>query len=95
MKEIRDIILEQIEEYNENLEEKIDTSKGDDAVLFGSGGVLESVDFVTLILDITQAVEDEYGKPVAVFNEKAMAHKTSPFRTVGTLTEYIKKVLED
>ena len=95
MKNLEEIILEQIEEYNENLEKKIDISQRKDTVLFGAGGVLDSVDFVTLILDVTQAVEDEYGKSITIFDEKAMSRKNSPFRTVGTLAEYLEKILEE
>lgn len=95
MKDVSKIILEQVENYNEILDDKVDTSAGDDTVLFGRGGVLDSTDFVSLVIDIEQAVEDEYGKNIVISNEKAMSQKNSPFRTVGTLSEYIKKLLEE
>ncbi len=95
MKDVSKIILEQVEDYNELLDDKVDTSAGDETVLFGRGGVLDSVDFVRLLVDIEQAVADEYGKHIALTNEKAMSQKNSPFRTVGTLSEYIKKLLEE
>ncbi len=95
MKEINKIILEQIEDYNDFLETKMDTSAGNDTILFGRGGVIDSVDFVTLLLDIEQAVNDEYGTHIAISNSRAMSQKNSPFRTVGTLAEYIKNLLEE
>lgn len=94
MKKISEIILNQIEEYNENLDEKVDISKGEDTVLFGKGSALDSVDFVTLIVDIEQAVNDEYDKKIVITNAKAMSRNNSPFRTVGTLADYIKELLE-
>lgn len=87
--------MEQVEDYNEFLEVKIDTSAGNDTILFGRGGVIDSVDFVTLLLDIEQAVNDEYGSHIAISNARAMSQKNSPFRTIGTLAEYIKKLLEE
>ncbi|MBQ7199604.1 MAG: acyl carrier protein [Selenomonadaceae bacterium] len=94
MKKISEIILNQIEQYNENLDEKVDLSEGEDTILFGQGGVLDSVDFVTLIIDIEQAVNDEYGENIVISNSRAMSRKNSPFRTVGTLADYIKELLE-
>ena len=63
-------------------------------VLFGEGGVLASVDFVTLVLDIEEAVETVTGQSVTLADERAMSQKHSPFRTVGTLAEYIAELLE-
>ncbi|MBQ9478426.1 MAG: acyl carrier protein [Selenomonadaceae bacterium] len=95
MKNINAIILEQIESFNENLDTPVDTSKGDNTILFGAGGVLDSVDFVGLILDIEQTINDEYGKHLALTGERVMSQRNSPFRTVGTLAAYIEKQLED
>ena len=91
MNKISEIILNQIEEYNENLDEKVDISKGEDTVLFGKGSALDSV---ALIVDIEQAVNDEYDKKIVITNAKAMSRNNSPFRTVGTLADYIKELLE-
>lgn len=94
MKDISQIILEQVEDYNDTLDIKVDTSAGNNTILFGKGGVLDSVDFVSLILDIEQAVNDESGKHISISNAKAMSRQNSPFRTVGTLSDYIKELLE-
>lgn len=93
MKEIKDIIIEQIETYNEELEDKVDTSKGEDTILFGAEGVLDSITFVNLIVDIEHAVQDEYGKKILIVSAKAMSQKNSPFKTIGSLAEYIKQLL--
>ena len=63
-------------------------------MLFGEGGVLTSVDFVTLVLDIEEAVEDATGQSITLADERAMSQKHSPFRTVGTLADYIAGLLE-
>lgn len=91
---VTDIILEQIRLYNETLDVPVDLSHGKDSILFGPGGVLDSVDFVSLILDIEQAVEEETGKHISLADEKALSQKNSPFRTVNTLAEYIQSNME-
>lgn len=88
------LIIAKIQAYNENLDEQIDLSAGADSVLFGEGGVLTSVDFVTLVLDIEEAVEDATGKSITLADERAMSQKHSPFRTIGTLADYIAGLLE-
>lgn len=91
--EIREIVIEQIKLYNETLDTPIDLTAGDDSALFGKNGVLDSLDFVSLVMDIEQAVENETGRHVTLADEKALSEKNSPFRTVGTLVEYIERVM--
>lgn len=88
------LISKQVTAYNETLDEPVDLSAGADSVLFGEGGVLTSVDFVTLVLDIEEAVEDATGKSITLADERAMSQKHSPFRTVGALADYIEELLE-
>ena len=92
--ELTSLIKTQVQSYNENLDEPVDLSARADSVLFGEGGVLTSVDFVTLVLDIEEAVENSTGKSVTLADERAMSQKHSPFRTVGTLADYIAGLLE-
>ena len=94
MKSIKQIIIEQIESYDEFIGQPFDTSLDEHTVLIGNGGVLESVDFIGLILNIEKAVEAEYGKPVIISGEQAMSGFNNPFRTVGTLADYINKLLQ-
>ncbi len=92
--ELISLITTQVQSYNDNLDAPVDLSAGADSVLFGEGGVLTSVDFVTLVLDIEEAVEDATGKSVTLADERAMSQKHSPFRTVGSLADYIEELLE-
>lgn len=95
MKDVQEIIEEVIKEYNESAEKPVDLSKGADTVLFGTGGAMDSLALVTTVVDIEQAVEDEYGKSIMLASPKAMSQKHSPFRTVGSLTAYVKELLAE
>lgn len=92
MDTIEQVILRQIKSFNETLSNPVDISKGTDTVLFGAEGVLESIDFVSLILDIEEALTEALQAEVSLMNEKALSEKNSPFRTVGTLTAYVRTV---
>ena len=69
--------------------------KQTDVMLFGDGGVLDSLGLVNLITLIEEHVEDEYDLTITLADEKAMSRKTSPFRTVGSLIEYVSELLEE
>ena len=90
---IIELIIKEIQDFNETLDIAINLDNGKDSILFGQGSSLESVDFVSLIVNIEQAVSDEYEKELSLVDVRAMSQKTSPFRTVGSLAEYIQNLL--
>ena len=92
MNNIQEAIIEHIAEFNSTLENPVDLEKGADSVLFGVGGTL---DFVSLVVDIEQMIEDRFGQVVGLSDARAMSQKNSPFRTVGTLTDYIESHLKE
>ena len=95
MDKILELITNEIKDFNETLDVAISLDSGKDSVLFGQGSSLESVDFVSLIVNIEQAVSDEFDKDISLVDMRAMSQKNSPFRTVGSLAEYIQKLLEE
>ena len=89
------LILSQIEGFNETLETPLDISEDSGCVLFGDGSPLSSIDFVTLILDLENALEEKFARPMTLADERAISQKNSPFRTVDTLADYILKLMEE
>lgn len=90
---IVEIIINQANEINEDLTNKIEVYKKEDAPLFGSGGTLDSIALVSLIVAIEQAIEDEFDDIITLADEKAMSQKNSPYRTIGSLAKYINSLL--
>lgn len=89
MKEkIKQIVLNCCAERNEIAEHQIDLTLEESASLFGVGGVLDSIDLVSLIIAIEQAIEDELGVIVTLADAKASSRENTPFRTIGTLVDY-------
>ncbi len=62
-----------------------------DAALYPGG--VDSINLVTFIALVEERLEEKTGRPVRLVTEKAMARKSSPFRTLGTLADYIAQVL--
>ena len=84
-------VLEAIAEFNASEGAKVPEKA--DTVLMGEGGALDSLGLVRLVMAIEQKLEDAFGVPVSLTDEKAMSQRNSPFRSVGALTEYATSLL--
>ena len=84
-----------VDKVNTQLPKGIKLEKSPDAVLYGTTGVLESLDFVTFIMEIEEQIQGEFGVDLMITDENLLSKEKSPFSTLGTLTEYLTKVLEE
>ena len=62
---------------------------GPDTVLFGAGGLLDSMGLVTLVVDVEQALADRFGLRMTLADDRAMSQRSSPFRSAAALAAYI------
>jgi acyl carrier protein len=88
------VIERSISETNEGLPADQRIASSPDAVLFGERGSLDSLSLVNLIVSVEEGVAEEFGVSIVLADEKAMSRRTSPFRTVGTLSDYVATLLE-
>lgn len=88
-------ILLMIDEFNEQLPEEKRIAKSADTVLFGESGQLDSVGLLNFIVEAEETVEAEFGTPITLADERAMAQETNPFETVASLVAYITHLLEE
>ena len=68
---------------------------GQTTSLIGRGSVLDSLDLVTLVIDVEQRLEQDYHLSFALADDRAMSQRNSPFRTVESLTDYIMKLIDE
>ncbi len=95
MKEkINNIIYEVLKEINEELELEELNNPNENTKLFGGNGVLDSLSLVLFITDLEEKIDDEFDMQIVLADEKAMSARTSPFRNVKSLNEYVLKLLE-
>ncbi len=96
MKEkIEIIIIEALNEINEELENENLKNITKETKLYGGSGTLDSLALVSFVIDLEERISDEFQKDIVLADEKAMSQKTSPFRDVETLTNYVQKLLEE
>ena len=95
IKSIETVIINSIKELNNNLskDNKLELSKK--TILFGKDGKLDSLGLVNLLVIMEQNIEDEFDVCIIIADERAMSQKHSPFRTIGTLADYIDMLLKE
>lgn len=93
MADVSRAVLEAITEFNQAEGTNVPASA--DTVLMGEGGALDSLGLVRLVMAVEQKIEDTFGVPVSLTDEKAMSQRNSPFRSVGALTEYAASLLAE
>ena len=87
--------MNSIEEINRQLENEHQLEKSTNTVLFGEDGKLDSLGLINLVVAVEQNIEDEFDVTITLADERAMSQETSPFRTVGSLADYIEMLLEE
>lgn len=63
--------------------------------LLGPGAVVDSLGLVTLIVDLEQRIEDEFGATLTLASERAMSRSHSPFQSVQTIVDHVHRLLTD
>lgn len=88
---IHEIVITAINDYCES--NNINCGKlGKDTPLIGSSRILDSMGLVNVVVDIETAFLDE-DIEVSLTSEAAMSGRISPFRSVGSLCNFIARQL--
>jgi acyl carrier protein len=83
-----------VDELNEQLPAGVSVEKTLDAPLYGTGGKLESLDFVTLIMEVEEKINAEFGTDITIADENLLSKQKSPFSTLRTLIVYLEELLK-
>ena len=89
------VIYRSIDEYNNQINDKLKIRNSTNTILMGSKSNLDSLGLVNLLVIIEQNIEDEFDVSIAIADERAMSQKHSPFRTIGTFADYIDMLLKE
>ena len=90
---IQQAVYRAVDELNKQLPKGVSVNKSPDAVLYGKTGKLESIDVVTLIMEVEDQIKAEFGQSITIADDRAMSRENSPFLTVGSLTDYVAELL--
>jgi acyl carrier protein len=92
---VLEIFEDVFKSFNEELPEDRRQAFSEDISLFGSQSSLESIEAVTILVNLEASLSDHFGRPIRLTDEKAMSQSSSPFRTVGTLTDYAASLIDE
>ncbi len=94
-KKIEQLIFRTIEEINSQLPKDQQLVPSSKTALYGRNGKLDSLGLVNLLVVIEQNIEDEFDVSITIADERAMSQNNSPFRTIGTLANYIDMLFKE
>jgi acyl carrier protein len=83
-----------VDELNEQLPKGVSVEKSLDAPLYGASGKLESLDFVTLVMEVEEKIKTEFGVDITIADENLLSKEKSPFSSLRTLIEYLEELLK-
>ena len=92
--DILEIVLQAIRTTNAARPPSSQVPVSPDVALFGTGGALDSLGLLTLLLDIEDDMQ-RTGYPVRLSDDRAMSQTRSPFRSVPSLVEYIGRIARE
>ena len=87
-------VFSAVDELNTQLPAGVSIEKSLDAPLYGAGGKLESLDFVTLIMEVEEKINAEFGMDITIADENLLSKAKSPFSTLRTLIEYLEELVK-
>lgn len=93
--QICDSVLKAIDNLNPQLPEEQQVERSSSAKLFGREAPLDSLGLVNLIVAVEEQLADDLDLAMTLANEKAMSRRTSPFRSVDTLVDFIEELVKE
>jgi acyl carrier protein len=89
------IIVASLREVLEQSDEPVPADLGEDTVIVGNTAVLDSLGVVSLIVEVEGRLEMEHEISVTLASDRAMSQRSSPFRTVGVMADYMCSVIKE
>src|SRR5439155_22507564 len=83
-----------IDAVNAQLPSGVSVEKSLDGGLYGASGKLESLDFVTLVMEVEEKIKAEFGVDITIADENLLSKEQSPLLSVRTLIQYLEEVLK-
>jgi len=90
---VLEIVRSAVGDLNDELGYEELENPGEETGLHGEEEGVDSLSLVSLIVDLEGRISDELHADVVLADEKAMSSRNSPYRTVGTLVDFIMERL--
>jgi acyl carrier protein len=92
--QIVSLIVERLRDLDAGAQRPAPVDASQETALFGPEGILDSLGLVALIVDVEEAIAERTGLAITLGDDRAVSQRSSPFRTVGSLAEYIATLVD-
>jgi hypothetical protein len=92
--QIETIIFNAIDALNAERDPNDQIPRTSETALFGVDAVMDSLSFVSLVIDVETSLNVDHGLGVSLADDRAMSRPQSPYDTVATLRDYIVELTE-
>jgi acyl carrier protein len=89
------IVIASLREVLEQAEEEVPDGMGESTVIVGNSAILDSLGVVSLIVEVEGRLEMDHEISVTLASDRAMSQRSSPFRTVGVMADYMCSVIKE
>jgi acyl carrier protein len=93
--ELSNLVIDGLRDILEQSDRPIPATLDEQTLLFGKGALLDSLALVTLVVDLEQRLEEQFGLTLTLADDRAMSQRHSPFRSVGTLVDYLEQLISE
>lgn len=88
------IVCDAIKEINQELDGTAAIGMQPNFELLSSSSSIDSLTLVRLLISVERIIEEKTGKAVIVVDESAFESNESPFSTVGSLIDHVRKLIQ-
>jgi acyl carrier protein len=89
------IVIASLREVLEQAEEQVPENLSEETVIVGNNAVLDSLGVVSLIVEVEGRLEASHDISVTLASDRAMSQRSSPFRSVGVMADYMCSVIKE
>ncbi len=93
--EINQVVVNTFKQVAKDNDKSFDGEPTADTAIMGPDSVFDSVDLVTFIVALEQALEDDWNVSIILADDRAMSQSVSPFKTVGSISDYIDMLVKE
>lgn len=86
---ILELIYKIIEDHNKLNPDTLKLKKSPYTLLLGEGGNLDSLGFITFLVEIENSIKTNIDKNIRVIDEMLFLDVNGPYKNIDTLIEYI------
>lgn len=91
---ILELIYKVIDSHNNLNPKELKLEKSEKTILIGENGNLDSLSFLTFLVELENLVKKNIDENIVVIDEILFSEENGPYNTIATLAEYILKKIK-